>query len=101
MRLLVIIPALNEEQSLRALLHEFKVAQPTLPWSTEAVVIDDGSADRTAEVAAAAGVRVVRLGRNLGIGGAVQTGLRLAFREGFDAAIQMDGDGQHPPLEIG
>ena len=101
MRLLVIIPALNEEQSLQALLHEFKLAQPRLPWSTQAVVIDDGSVDRTAQVAAAANVRVVKLGRNLGIGAAVQTGLRLAFREGFDAALQMDGDGQHPPLEIG
>jgi len=100
MRLLVIIPAFNEEQSLRALLHEFKLVQPTLPWATEAVVIDDGSADRTALIAAAADVRVVRLCRNLGIGAAVQTGLRLASREGFDAALQMDGDGQHPPSEI-
>jgi glycosyltransferase involved in cell wall biosynthesis len=101
MRLLVIIPALNEEQSLRALLDEFKLAQPTLLWSTEAVVIDDGSSDRTAQVAAAANVRIVKLCRNLGIGAAVQTGLRLASREGFDAALQMDGDGQHPPPEIG
>ncbi|HKO49899.1 MAG TPA: glycosyltransferase family 2 protein [Polyangiaceae bacterium] len=100
MRLLVIIPALNEEKSLRALLDEFKLTQPTLPWITEAVVIDDGSTDRTAQVAAAANVRVVRLCRNLGIGAAVQTGLRLAHREGFDAALQMDGDGQHPPGEI-
>ena len=100
-RLLVIIPALNEEQALRGLLEEFKLAQPTLPWATEAVVIDDGSTDRTAQVAAEANVRVVKLCRNLGIGAAVQTGLRLAFQEGFDAALQMDGDGQHPPAEIG
>jgi glycosyltransferase involved in cell wall biosynthesis len=42
----------------------------------------------------------LRLCRNLGIGGAVQSGLRLAYREKFDAAIQIDGDGQHPPSEI-
>lgn len=44
---------------------------------------------------------MVRLCRNLGIGGAVQTGLRLALREGYDCALQIDGDGQHPPLEAG
>jgi glycosyltransferase involved in cell wall biosynthesis len=66
----------------------------------EVVVIDDASADRTAKVARVGGARVVRLCRNLGIGGAVQTGLRLAQREGFDCAVQMDGDGQHPPTEL-
>lgn len=100
MRLLVVIPALNEEQSLGALLQEFELAKSALPWGAEAVVIDDGSLDRTAQVAAAANVRVVKLCRNLGIGAAVQAGLRLAYREGFDAALQMDGDGQHPPQEI-
>lgn len=65
------------------------------------VVIDDGSTDRTAEAAAAAGARVVQLPKNLGIGGAVQTGLRLAWREGFSCAVQVDGDGQHPPQELG
>ena len=64
------------------------------------MVIDDASIDRTAEVARAHGARVVRLCRNLGIGGAVQTGLRLALREDFDCAVQMDGDGQHPPSEL-
>jgi len=65
------------------------------------VVIDDGSTDRTSQVAAAAGARVVQLPKNLGIGGAVQTGLRLAWREGFSCAVQIDGDGQHPPHELG
>jgi len=64
------------------------------------VVIDDGSTDRTSQVAAAAGARVVQLPKNLGIGGAVQTGLRLAWREGFSCAVQIDGDGQHPPPEL-
>jgi glycosyltransferase involved in cell wall biosynthesis len=100
MRLLIVIPAFNEENALGALLDELKEAQPSLPVTSEVVVIDDGSADRTASVAAERGVRVVRLCRNLGIGGAVQTGLRLAHREGFDMAIQVDGDGQHPASEI-
>ena len=100
MRLLIIIPALNEEEALRALVIEVLRVQAALPCVTEVVVIDDGSTDATVQVAAACGVRVVCLCRNLGIGGAVQTGLRLAYREGFDCAVQVDGDGQHPPSEI-
>jgi hypothetical protein len=96
MRVLVVVPAFNEEQALPALIGELRAA-----GDAEIVVIDDGSTDRTAAVTRAAGARVVRLGRNLGIGGAVQCGLRIAFREGFDCAVQVDGDGQHPPGEIG
>jgi glycosyltransferase involved in cell wall biosynthesis len=100
MRLLVVVPALNEEGALPALLDELRGSGTGLGCDLAVVVIDDGSSDRTAEVALARGARVVRLCRNLGIGGAVQTGLRLALREGFDAAVQMDGDGQHPPGEL-
>lgn len=100
MRVLIVIPALNEEQALGSLLDEVIREGTQLPCSAEAVVVDDGSTDSTADVAASRGVRVVPLCRNLGIGGAVQAGLRLAYREGFDCAIQVDGDGQHPPSEI-
>jgi len=99
-RLLIVIPALNEEEALRALVDEVLEARAALPCSSEVVVVDDGSTDATVEVAVSRGVRVVCLCRNLGIGGAVQTGLRLAYREGFDCAVQVDGDGQHPPSEI-
>ena len=67
----------------------------------EVVVVDDGSTDRTAEVARGRGARVVRLPFNLGIGGAVQTGFRYAWEHGFDLAIRVDGDGQHDPRELG
>lgn len=109
MRVLVVVPAFNEEKSLPALLSELRALteagelgarSPTKDVAIEVVVIDDASRDRTARVSRAGGARVVRLCRNLGIGGAVQTGLRLAHREGFDCAIQMDGDGQHPPSEL-
>lgn len=100
MRLLLIIPAFNEQASLGGLLAEIN-ALPARPGvQIEAVVVDDGSSDRTQEVARAHGARVLRLCRNLGIGGAVQAGIQLAHREGFDAAVQMDGDGQHPPAEL-
>ena len=99
-RLLIVIPALNEEEALETLIDEVLRVRAELPCSSEVVVVDDGSTDSTVSVAEKRGVRVVRLCRNLGIGGAVQTGLRLAYREQFDCAVQVDGDGQHPPSEI-
>jgi glycosyltransferase involved in cell wall biosynthesis len=101
MRILVVVPALNEESGLPPLLSDLRAVAERDGFAVEIVVIDDASTDRTADVARAHGARVVRLCRNLGIGGAVQTGLRLALREGFDCAVQMDGDGQHPPSELG
>jgi glycosyltransferase involved in cell wall biosynthesis len=99
-RLLVIIPAFNEQAALGGLLREIQALPGDPDVALETVVVDDGSADRTAEVARAGGARLLRLCRNLGIGGAVQAGLVLAHREGFDAAVQIDGDGQHPPAEL-
>lgn len=95
-RLLLVVPCFNEEASLGALLGE---AARELP-DADLVVVDDGSRDRTAAVARAAGVPCLRLACNLGIGGAVQTGLRYALARGYDRAVQLDGDGQHPPGEV-
>lgn len=101
MRVLVVVPSYNEEAALGAVLDELRAAAGALDGvALEVAVVDDGSRDGTARVAGAAGARVLRLCDNLGIGGAVQTGLRLAAREAFDCAIQLDGDGQHPPREI-
>ncbi|MEJ7598260.1 MAG: glycosyltransferase family 2 protein [Kofleriaceae bacterium] len=101
MRLLIIIPAFNEEQALGGLLAEIQALSPSeLGVELETVVVDDGSIDHTAHVARRGGARVLVLCRNLGIGGAVQSGLRLAHRERFDFAAQVDGDGQHPPAEL-
>jgi glycosyltransferase involved in cell wall biosynthesis len=99
-RLLLIIPAFNEQAALGPLLQEIKALPPPEGVELEAVVVDDGSSDRTQDVARQNGARVLRLCRNLGIGGAVQAGIQLAHREQFDAAVQMDGDGQHPPAEL-
>ncbi len=99
MRVLIIIPAYNEQAALGGLLAEIRALAP-VGATVESVVVDDGSSDRTAEVAREGGARVLELCGNLGIGGAVQSGLRLAAREQFDFAVQIDGDGQHPPAEL-
>lgn len=96
----MVVPALNEERSVGPLVEDLRAQSGKLGVEIVPVVIDDGSTDRTAAVAADAGARVVQLPKNLGIGGAVQTGLRLAWREGFSCAVQVDGDGQHPPEEL-
>ena len=64
------------------------------------VVVSDGSTDRTAEVAAEHGAHVIRLPFNLGIGGAVQTGFRYAWEEGYELVVRVDGDGQHDPTQL-
>ncbi len=94
-RVLVVIPAWNEAERVAPVILRVRRAIP----EAEVLVVDDGSADATA-AAAAAGALVVRLPFNLGIGGAVQTGLRYAADHGYDLVIQVDGDGQHPPEEI-
>ena len=96
-RTIAIIPAFNEEAALPGVLAELREAVPDLA----VVVISDGSRDRTAEVAGAAGVHVVELPYNLGIGGALQTGFRFAQRGGWSRAVQVDADGQHDPGQIG
>ncbi|HEY6149930.1 MAG TPA: glycosyltransferase family 2 protein [Gaiellaceae bacterium] len=96
LRLLVIVPALNEEHSLANVIAEIRSVDPRF----EIVVVDDGSADGTSRVASAAGAIVVKLPYNIGIGGAVQTGYKYALERGFDIAVQVDGDGQHDPREI-
>ena len=102
MRVLVVIPAFNEEEALGRLLVETRDAISGMGAADDIslLVVDDGSRDGTQRAARSAGVRMLRLCGNLGIGGAVQSGLHVAFREGFDCAVQMDGDGQHPPAEL-
>ncbi len=94
-RRIAVVPAFNEERNIGRLLAELAALDPDL----EVVVVSDGSTDRTAEVAAAAGAHVVSLPFNLGIGGAVQTGFRFAWEGGYELAVRLDGDGQHYPSQ--
>jgi glycosyltransferase involved in cell wall biosynthesis len=90
-RALAIIPAFNEERSLPAVVEGLRRDAP----GVDVCVVDDGSQDGTAAVARSLGTTVLSLPLNLGIGGAVQAGYRWARDHGYDAAVQVDGDGQH------
>jgi len=96
LRSLAIVPAYNEEGSLAQVLDEIRAADPDL----DVVVINDHSTDGTAAIAANAGVSVVHLPFNVGIGGAMQTGYQYARDHGFEVAIQIDSDGQHDAREL-
>ena len=97
MKTIAIVPALNEEGAIGGVIDEIRAFDPTF----DVLVVDDGSHDRTPEVAAARGAHVARLPFNLGIGGAVQTGFRYAAANGYDLVVRVDGDGQHDPAELG
>ncbi|KIL41197.1 glycosyl transferase family 2 [Gordoniibacillus kamchatkensis] len=97
MKLLIIIPAYNEEDSIVRVISSVNV------WREDAdiVVVNDGSTDRTGERAEATGkAAVIHMPLNVGIGGAMQTGYRYAARGGYDVAVQLDGDGQHEAQEL-
>jgi glycosyltransferase involved in cell wall biosynthesis len=96
LRRVAIVPALNEAENIGRVIDELRAFDPGL----DIVVVDDGSLDGTAQAAAAMGARVLRLPFNLGIGGAVQTGFRFAFENGYDIAVRVDGDGQHDPAQL-
>ena len=96
LRVLIIIPAHNEEASLPGTLAEVRAKAP----EASVLVVDDGSRDATAAAARAAGIPVVRHSVNLGVGGALQTGFRWAVERGFDVGVQLDADGQHDPAYL-
>jgi glycosyltransferase involved in cell wall biosynthesis len=97
MKTVVIIPAYNEENSIRQVIASIKHIVP----EADIVVINDGSLDRTGEIARGTGhATVIDLPVNLGIGGAMQTGYLYAHRNGYGLAVQMDADGQHDPAEL-
>lgn len=95
-RLLILIPAYNEQGAIRQVVTNVKKTVPCC----DVLVIDDGSVDETAREAMAAQAIVLRNPFNLNIGGAVQTGLKFARKEGYQMVIRVDGDGQHNPEDI-
>lgn len=93
MRILIIIPAYNEQANIRRVVDNLTENFPDYDY----VVVNDGSSDRTSAICHELGYNIVDLPVNLGLSGAFETGMRYAERYGYDAAIQIDADGQHRP----
>jgi glycosyltransferase involved in cell wall biosynthesis len=94
LRVLVVVPAWNEAGSVATVVKELVVA------SYDVLVVDDGSEDRTRELALHAGATVISLPFNLGVGAALRCGFKYAVRHGYNAVVQCDADGQHPVAHI-
>ena len=93
---IIIIPAYNEESSITSVVENIRHHAS----DTDILVVDDGSADRTARKAKESGAMVISLPYNMGIGSAVQSGFLFAKEKGYHCAVQVDGDGQHPASKI-
>lgn len=91
MKCLIIIPAYNEAENIERVVNNLIENYPQYDY----IIINDGSTDATEEICKENGYQVLNLPINMGIGGAVQTGYCYARDNGYDAAVQIDGDGQH------
>ncbi len=95
----VIVPAFNEEKAIERVVSQINACSDA-DFFLQPIVVNDCSTDSTAAIIEKLNCVAINLPVNLGIGGAVQTGFKYALDNDFDFAIQVDGDGQHPPTEI-
>ncbi len=100
MKFAIIVPAFNEERSIANVVNEINNVLLSNHYQADIIVVNDCSIDSTATLISNLNCISLNLPINLGIGGAVQTGFLFAFEHGYDFAIQMDGDGQHPADEL-
>lgn len=100
MKIAAIVPAYNEEKAITAVVNDILQTAQSQNLLITVIVVNDCSKDSTSEIISKLNCIALDLPVNLGIGGAVQTGFKYAFENGFDYAIQIDGDGQHPASEI-
>ncbi|MFC1496859.1 glycosyltransferase family 2 protein [Verrucomicrobiota bacterium] len=91
-RILVLMPCLNEAESVKNVIQSVKKHLP----SADIIVVDDGSSDATGSVAQSAGAKILRHVSAHGVGAALETGYLYALRNNYDVVLQLDGDGQHP-----
>jgi len=99
-KVLLVIPCYNEESNVLSLYESIQKALPFAGMVVDVLFIDDCSNDKTRDVLIENDMPHIALAVNLGIGGAVQTGIKYASQYNYDWVIQMDGDGQHPAEEL-
>ena len=96
MKVLIIIPAYNEAENIKNVVKKMNEFVPDMDY----LIVNDCSKDNTAQICHDNHYNYVSLPINLGIGGGVQTGYKYAWENGYDIAVQHDGDGQHDPAYI-
>ncbi len=99
-KIAAIVPAYNEEESIAGVVNDINALAKSEQLLIDVVVVNDCSKDSTSQVISKLNCIALNLPINLGIGGAVQTGFKYALENGYDYAMQIDGDGQHPATEI-
>ena len=93
MKILVIIPCYNEQESIERVIENLKANAPFADY----LIVNDCSTDKTLRILQSNDMNYINNPVNLGIGGGVQAGYLYARENGYDVAVQMDGDGQHDP----
>lgn len=95
-KLLIVIPAYNEEENIKSVVTHIQEQYKEYDY----IVVNDGSKDRTADICYENEYEILDLPVNLGLAGAFQTGLKYAYKKGYQYAVQFDADGQHRPEYI-
>lgn len=94
-KVILVIPAYNEKENILNTYNTIIEYNKKKKTNYDVIVINDGSKDKTEEILVKNKINHIKLIHNLGIGGAVQTGYKYAYENGYDIAVQYDGDGQH------
>lgn len=99
-RILVIVPCYNEQGGIAGVVRDLTVVRAREGYNLDILVVNDCSTDQSLAVIEKLPCRYLNLPVNLGIGGAMHSGYRYAYQHGYDIAVQIDGDGQHPAEEL-
>ncbi len=100
LKILVVVPCFNEEEAIAGVVADINRVKTQHRLHIDVLTVNDCSTDNTLAVLRTLDCLHLDLPVNLGIGGAMQSGYKFAYRNGYDVAVQMDGDGQHPADEL-
>ena len=100
MKILIIIPCYNEQAAIAEVVRTIQRVTRQQGFDADVLVVNDCSTDNSVSIIRSLGCLYLDLPVNLGIGGAMHAGYKYAYRHGYDIAVQMDGDGQHPANEL-